>query len=531
MRKIIDSILKSVSEFFSKLEKREKIRLAVLAAFIVVLAIVVAVVLGRVTYSTLYSGLDAASAGEIITALDEMGIPYKTEGTGTILVAEGNVSQARMQLASQGYLSGGFDYDIYSQAGGFGTSDVQEQAYRVFQAEYQARQQILTISKVQDCLVMINMPKTTSFVLSDNTEQASASVTLELKSGQSLTESEVDAIAHIVSGGAAVPVENVYIIDTNARFYRVGENDGTGTTALAHQLELENQVRTQLETQVVNLLSTVFGTGRVKASVAVTLNFDKETVQSVEFAPPVEGETEGLVISMSELYEYTHDAEAGGVVGTDSNGIGTVEYPYGSDEGYDYRYIAREFNYEINETVTQLEKAQATIKNLSIAVLVDSEAIESDYTENVQNLVVNAIGVNENYISVERLPFQTTSNEFTDAIEAQNEMFRQMRNSEILQLIINGVIILLLALAILAFLRTLLAPLFRKREAELARAGMPVGAVGENVDYFADDDGAGKTKDIDLSSKSESITMLEKFIDKDSMAIAQMLRNWLSDES
>ena len=526
VRAFIDKILNSIRAFFEKLSRGQRIRLGILGGAIIVLAVAVSLVLGRTNYATLYTNLDAATAGEILTELDTRGVTYETQGTGAILVPAEQVDELRMQLASQGYLSGAFTYDIFGQAEGFGTTDLEKQSYLLFQTEYNVRQQLLKLDKIKDCLVKINLPGSSTFVLTRNQETASASVTLDLRSGAVLTGDEVEAIAYTVAGGTSVPVENVYIVDTNARLYTIGD-ESTGSTAWSAQLQMENQVRIQLETQVENLLATVFGEGKVKASVAVALNFDTENVQSVEFAPPVDGETDGLVISMSELYEYTRDAAAAGEVGTDVNGIGVPEYPYGEDGEYDYRHIAREINYEINETVTMLEKAQATIKSLSIAVLVDSEAIKVDYTENVRSLVVNAIGVGENYITVERLPFQVSS-AYADAIEAQNGAQRRKEMNAIIQTAIKWVVVLLLGLAVLAFLRTLLKTGTAQQQPALVAAG----GVGGTVDYVADDgeERGSALEDIDLHSKSEGVAQLEKFIDRDSTAIAQLLRNWLLDD-
>ena len=544
MRKIIDSILKSLGDFFKNMSRRDRIRLAVLAVVIVVLSIVVTSVLGRTTYATLYTGLDAAKSGEIISELDGLGIPYKIEGTSTILVDEKQVSQVRMQLATMGYgVSNGFTYELMSMAEGFGRTDLEKQAAILAQTQENVRQQLLTMEKVDDCLVKIHVPDTSAFVLSKSTEVASASVTLILRSGATLTDSEVAAIANIVSAGTSVPIENVAIVDRSMRLYTVGGNDMPSSNDLSYQLDLEARVRSVLESQVIALLSPVFGADRVRVSVGVTLNFDDTSIHSVEFAPPVEDQLEGLVISMSELYEYSTDSTSGGVVGTDENGLGIPEYPYGSDDGYDYRHIARDVNYEINELVTQTKKARGTIRDLSIAVLLDSTAIDADYTGNVQSLVVNAVGVNSNYITVERLPFQTVGS-FDAEIERQEAALKRVQNLEVVELILKAVVILFIAIAAISFLRTLLRGFIKQEEPVLAVAGVPVGSIGEGFDYVADEDisntlftenrdigrDAGRDVDIDLSGKSEGVMQLEKFIDKDSKAIAQLLRNWLVED-
>ena len=526
-----------MSEFFKNLSRRDKIRLAVLAAVIITLSIVVTAVLGRTIYATLYTGLDAAKSGEIIAELDGLGVPYKIEGSSTILVDEKQVAQVRMQLATMGYgVSEGFSYDLLGMAEGFGKTDLEKQAALLAQTQEHVRQQLLTMDKVDDCLVMINLPDKSAFVLNNSTEVASASVTLVLRSGATLSDPEVAAIANIVSAGTSVPIENIAIADRSMKLYSVGGNDMNSTTDLSYQLDLKERVRSELEAQVIALLTPVFGADKVRASVGVTLNFDDESINSVEFAPPVEDQLEGLAISMHELYEYTTDQTAGGPVGTDENGLGVPEYPYGSDDGYNYRHIARDINYEINEIVTQITKAKATIKDLSISVLVDSTAIEIDYTDNVQNLVVNAIGVNANYVTVERLPFQTDSS-FDAEIERQEAALKRMQTMDIIQLVLKAVVILFIIIAVVSFLRTLLRGFIKpEEEPMLIGGGTPVTTIGDGFELIDDVDLAGMIYpdapgvDIDLSGKSEGIIQLEKFIDKDSKAIAQLLRNWLVED-
>lgn len=541
MRKIVDSILKSLSEFFKKMSKRDRIRLAVLAGVIIALSIIIAAVLGRTTYETLFaaSALDSASSGQVINELDTLQVKYKVESTGAIMVEEGTATQLRMQLATLGYgTSNGFSYELYGgMVEGFGKTDLEKQSGLLAQTQQNVRQQLNTMEKIQDCLVLINLPDTSSFVLSTSDEVASAAVQLVLKQGATLTDSEVSAIAHLVSAGTSVPIENISITDKNMKLYNVGSggNEATSTSEWTYQIDTEAYYREKLENQVLALLTPVFGSDKIRVSVGLTLNFDDVEIQSVEFAPPVEDQLEGLVISMSELYEYTTDYTAGGIVGTDENGLGVPEYPYGTDDGYNYRHIARDVNYEINETVKSIKEAKATIKDLSISVLVDSKSIESDYTENVQNLVVNAIGVNSNYVTVERLPFQTDAS-FAEEIARQEAALKRQHLLMILELVLKAVLILIAILAVVSFLRTLLKGFIKQEEPVLAAAGVPVGTIGEGIEYISDDDlsdvlySGEEESDIDLSGKTENIANLEKFIDKDSKAIAQLLRNWLIDE-
>ncbi len=534
MRKLLDSITKSLKAFFDKLTKKEKIRLAVLAVVIVVLSIIIASVLGRTRFGVLYSGLSEADAGMILNALEEMGVETKTQGSGTILVPEDRISELRMRLSAEGYQSGDFDYSIFQNAAGFGTTDLEKQTYLQFQLQANLRDYIMKLERIEDCMVMLNLPKESSYVLSLNDEPASASVYVKVKGGGMLTSDEANAIAETVSKSVpGLTVENISIIDFKMHLYTVGDQDFSGSsTGVIWQYELKNQIEEQLERQVMNLLAPVYGSASLETAVNVTLNFDNEIVESIEFSPPVEGETEGIVVSMSELYENSRTGTEGeGVAGTDTNGVGTVEYPYGSlGENEMYSKVLKEANYEIDKTTTQIHKAKGSIRDLSIAVLIDSEAIDEDYTESVKNLVAKAIGVSEEYISVERLPFMLTDSELEEQLSEQNKFIKSMQFKETLSIILKYAVIIVLILLAFIFVMSLIRAVFGKNKEEA------VLVTGGNIDYIAGDDEEEEHeeevefKDLDFSKRSDGVVQIEKLIEKDPEAVAQLLRNWLSEE-
>lgn len=529
MKKILGNVFKSLKDFFSKMTKAEKIRLGVIAAAIIILSIIISVYLGKVEYGVLYSGLDASEAGEILATLEDMGVNAKTRGADTILVPEQRVSELRMKLSAEGFQSGDFDYSIFQNASGFGMTDLEKQTYLQFQIQANLRDYILKMDRIKDCLVIVNMPKESSFVLSSDEKPASASVLVEIKGGGTLTGSEANAIAETVAMGVpGLKKDNIRIVDTNMYLYSLDDDEfGNSTSSVDRQFAMEKQLQEKLERQVVNLLTPVYGISNIKAAARVTLNFDSEIVSKVEFSPPVEGETDGIVVSMSELYENSRTgAEGGGIPGTDTNGLGTVEYPYTElEDGELYNKVLREANYEINETRTQIEKAKGTIDDLSIAILIDSEAIEDDYTNSVENLVANAIGVDEDFISVERLPFQNTEDEMEARLAEQEKFMRSIQTRETIMEVLKYIILLIIILLAFSLIKTIVRIAVGGKQEELLLTS------GKTIEFIADDEiEEEKYPDVDLSAKPEGIQQLERFIDKDAEAVAQLLRNWLSDD-
>jgi flagellar M-ring protein FliF len=545
----LSNSLKPIQEYFKNLEKKSKIRLAILAVVIVAVGIAAAVLLGRTKYAVLYSNLSAQDAGSLYTTLTEMGIPVKTQGTGTILVPEKRATELRWTLAAQDFEPDALNlFSLFQEnTGGLTGSDFETQAYWVFQQQANLRAAIRKMNKIEDCLVLIPVVKEDSFVMDRNTKEPSASVLLVLKGGEMLTAQESVAIAETVTAAVAgLKPENVRIVDSAMNLYPTIAGDESGSATLTEQLMMENTVRQQLEAQVIKLLTPVFGTGKVAASVAVTLDFDSEVSEAIEFAPPVEGETDGIVVSMSELYENARDGTiAEGVPGTDSNGMGSLEesaiqYPYGElGEGDIYSKVLREINYEINQTTTQVEKAKGTIKSLSIGVVIDSETIKQDYTENVKNLVSKAIGVSDAYVAVERLPIQFAEGDvITDALDTLERELNALKSNGIIRTALICATILILVLAALLLLRSIFRRSTGAAAGELALAGGP----GGTIDYLAGDgleldpdffrQQTEEEEDIPLvgGQKPESVKQLEKMIKANPEAVASILRTWLTEE-
>ena len=622
MNALMENALRQIQDFSSKLSRKDKLRLAVLGVLILAFSITLALVLGRVNYATLYSGLTNAEGGRIIAALDEMGVPYKAQG-GAILVPAERASDLRMRLEAEGIQGGDLSTSFLERTLSFGVTSEDRAAFQLLQKQADMRATIMRMEKIDNCYVALTLPPDSMFVRPADKPPASAALFLEVRDGETLTQVEAHSIGAYVMG--AVPgllPENISIVDAKLNLYSITaeiappeENSLSDTALLDYQFALRDKTRQNIETQITNFLTPVFGEGHVRVAVSLSLNFDRESISSVVFAPPVEGETDGIVVSMQELYESTrYGAQAGGVPGTDTNGVndlGTPEYPYLPLQGDQlYGKVLREMNYEINETRTELERAQGDISNLSIGVLLDSANVDGDYTDSVSSMVAQAVGVNSRYVSVQALPFQLSGSEAAKTLESQNDFMARMERLGLIRFGILAIALLLLALLVFSFIRTVLRA-FAPPKPALAALG-PGGAIDyismeENIllpeatdltladlaaaeaeadelavdelselaeldelseldelgemgeigetDGFSEMDEMSETHEfaemedmemegmemgaeietepeieIPVNVKSDTVEKLEKFIDRDPEAVAQLLRNWLSDD-
>ena len=238
--------------------------------------------------------------------------------------------------------------------------------------------------------------------------------------------------------------------------------------------------------------------------------------------------------SMEEILENSrriYDAE--GIPGTDENYMGTVEYPWGSlADGYEYARRVLSRNMEINETRTMIEHEEGAIEFLSIAVNINSETegIDQDFTEEVTDLVSKAIGVSPGNVSVQYLPFVHPDTTFQDMMTAMDEAEAAARTQRLIEQIIMYAVILTLGIMIILLARTIFRTVKPPPEPEPLLAAEGPGL----IDFMVGDDEAGadevEYEDVDLQTKSAGLEQIERFIDKDAASVAQLLRNWLSDE-
>lgn len=534
-----------ISEYFKNLEKGQKTRFFVFTFLAVALIIAASVLLNQKSYTVLYSGMESQDAGEVLALLKEMNVDAKPQGSDTILVESSQADTVRMQLAAEGYPKSGLNFDIFSKASGLGTTDMEKRVYYQFQLQENLSQVIKKMEKIDDAVVSLSLAQESAYVLSNDEKPASASVLLKLKEGAVLESSEARTIAELVSKSVSgLSLDDVRIVDSNMKLYSLDEEEADPQTAqetyetIGTQLALQKTVQDSIQKQVINLLTPVFGKDRVFAEVSVTLNFDKKKSESVEFAPPLENGTEGLAVSMQELAETIKgDAAATGVTGLDSSGGTSITTTYPeleTDEDSIYSKVSRETNLELNETRTQIDNAQGQVIDLSVGIVIDSTDIEDDYSENVQKLVANAIGVVPEKVSVEMIPFFQLSTDdepnIAEAFNSQKEMLSQAATASTMRALITAGTVILIFLIGLAAILTL-----RKKPAPVMYAvNEDPGAI---VDLQAGDEDMMPMEEepaVEIPEIPEventTLASLEKYIDKSPDAVVQLLRNWLSDD-
>jgi len=531
MRETAERMWTQIREWFSSMPRGRKIQLVVLSLVVIGLAIFVVSLLTRTNWVRLTVS-DPATAPQVYAALNEMGVPTQVEN-GVIFVPEERLGDAQMRLREQNLLGAAdFSFDIMEGASGFGVTDNHAKRLYDYQTGELIRTQLLQTPRIQNALVIVNSGETSPFRIQTNARQASASVMLTLGSGGRLTQSEVQSVGDVIMGAVpGIEAENISINDTELHSYRYGDASQSLEMEIGQRDALQNKLMMNMKESVEDLLAPILGPRNLKVQPYVKLNFDRVVTEQVEFEPPIPGETEGILRSSEEIYENSRrwrDAE--GIPGTDSNNMGTVEYPFGTlGEDDEYRRAVLSRNYEINETRRLIEHEQGVVEEVMIAVLINSEAedVEQDFSEEITDLVAKAIGVAPNNISVQQVPF-VPDRELEEMVSRMEEEAAARRNRELLETILMYVVIVLLGVMVMMLVRTVIRAVKPPPEPEpLLMAAGPDG-----IDLMVGDEESTEMEyeDVDLQTKSPGLEQIERFIDKDSATVAQLLRNWLGEE-
>ncbi|MFY9176230.1 MAG: flagellar basal-body MS-ring/collar protein FliF [Caldicoprobacterales bacterium] len=513
MTNALESIKQQLNNYWDSLDKRRRRYLLLMVGLIILAIVLVSVMLNRKEYVVLYSGLTEQEAAEVYTKLKEMNVQPKMEGRTTILVPKKDEAELRMQMTMEGYPKSGFNYDLYLESSSFGQTDDEMQKRWIIQLQERLGQSIRVLEGVEDAVVTIAMPRSDSFVLREKETPVSASVIVLPKKGYEITSEQAKSIEQLIATSVpGLKKENISIIDHKMNI--LNEEQVTESQLVSKQLQMKEQLEDRIKKEVKDLLEPVFGYGKVKTSVSVRLNFDKKVTESVTFEPVLDDS--GIIVSQEILRERVNNITTGGVAGETDN---TTQYPESlRDQDSSSQKDHRMINYEVNEIKEKIEEEQGSIEQLSIAVVIDNEELDQQTIEGVRELVATAMGTELDRVAVQSWAFNTDAQQ--DLIDAIEELRRERPriNTTALMIIIGG---LVLVIVIIAYVNRRRQARLQEEAAIMAQSLLEEAQTPEEeIDLM----------DIEETEQDRMKRQLDEFANQHPEEIAQLLRNWLSED-
>lgn len=327
-------------------------------------------------YTPLYADMDSADTSQVSEALRGASIPFKVDtNSGSILVPEEKLHDARLELAGQGLPAGvSPGMDMMQGQSSFGVSQFMEGARYQYALEAELAKTISHMGAVRDARVHLAIPKQSAFIRDQ--KSASASVLLQLFNGRMLEPGQASSIVHLVASSVPnLTAKNVTLIDQHGRLLSSTAeewNDVQTVNQFKHTQRLEESYKRRIE----DLLTPLVGPGRVRAEVVAKLDFTvvEETREAFDPAATVvrseqineeqrqagAGAPQGVPGALSNQPPETVEAAAGGTT-TQSTALNTS------------RSATR--NFEMDRTISRTRPQSGTIQKLSVAVLVDDSPL------------------------------------------------------------------------------------------------------------------------------------------------------------
>lgn len=478
----------------------------------------------------LYSGLDAAASGEVVSALEAQGVAFEVRND-SIFVERAERDRLRMDLAAEGLPAGGpAGYEILDSLSGFGTTSQMFDAAYWRAKEGELARTIATSPNVRAARVHIANPVQQPF---SREQSGSASVTVTMASG-SLKTDQAEAIRYLVSSAVAgLSAQDVAVIDSENGVVLSGDLDDMAKAGIAKPDERAEKLRQN----ILRLLEARVGRGRAIVEVNVDASMDSQTISERRIDP------ESRVAISSETEQSTEQSSgpAPGVTVASNLPDGDVEGGAGESSRSANESRERQ-NFEVSETRSERVILPGQVRRINVAVMVDGivstdangeqnwQPRPDDEMATLRQLVETAAGFDPargDTVTIETLQFTTAPDRGT-LVEGGQESFMRVYGARLIQIGVLGAIILALIFFVLRPMMSrqpapILNELAGDENAMIEGNETPPAQIG--VDGQSQDDG-----DLleDLPAKSlNKIDRLREVIADRSDDSARVLRSWI----
>jgi flagellar M-ring protein FliF len=492
-------------------------------------------------YRQLYGDVGAPEAAAIADALQAADIDYKIGPTGDILVADTQLHDARLELASQGLPnSTGTGMDLMQGQSSFGVSQFMENARYQHALEAELAHTIASLGAVREARVHLALPKQTAFIR--DSKGASASVLLHLFGGMGLEADQASAVVHLVA--SSVPnlhADDVTLIDQHGRLLSSGTEQSVGAQA-ATQFKHSRQLEDTYKQRIEDLLTPLVGLGRVRAEVVADIDFTYTEETSESFDP---ARTVIRSEAIDEKQSNGSGATAAGIPGALSNqppeaagASGQTVASEGELVGPRNTSRSSTRNFEVDRTIRHTRPQAGAIRKLSVAVLIDDTPVEGAEGGSAAGTTLTDAEL-ERYTALvrEAVGFNEARG---DTVVVLNEAFRAAEPEEVLEApplwerpalrdamkqVLGAILVLAIAFGIVRpMLRNVMSP------TSGALSGEFIGRGGD----FSGGGGAqlvgGGAAAIAPPSYDEKVAAAKNLTGHDPARVAQVVKKWITTD-
>ena len=519
----IGKLLGKIKTFWKELEKGQKARIYVMASIMVLAIIVTMIITLRVDYVPLFDTGEDVNLQPVVSYLDENGIKY-TKGDNQVFVDSRKKKDIEFDLTTQGIVSPEVTFaDTWSKLSLTATEADKANLWK----NYLTNDLIYKLKKfdnVENAEVQFSKPEKTYWATSDNAQDQGSAYVM-LKTTKPLTPDQVDGASRVVAASLGVPSEQVTIVDQNMN--PLSRNDGNEMTRATSQDEMRRQRQIELENRVYEhfkvgvVQSADFDTMSISAN--PVLDFDIFKSSSTQYTAP-DSDGLGFMDSQETLTETLTNGDMGSIPGTDTNPQTSPSYQTGTSGNSNYNKDQQTQSRLFNQTNSEAEKALGNLMSdqstMSITLwygkaVQTPDGLTTPFMDDVRQRASNATGIPAQNITVsiqKLVPEPMPVVKLTDTLMLLLDKFG----------FYALMLILLIIMVITAMPKKNSVPTaFELATAEAGAGGKSAGAVRQAKEEI---------RDINVEEQSELKKQIEKFVQQNPDAVAQLLRNWIAED-
>ena len=543
----------------NRLTGQQKILLMVAAAALIAVVVAGSTWVKQSDYRILFSNIGERDGGSIISALDQMNIPYKfSESGGSILIPSDKVHEVRLRLASQGLpKGGGVGFELMENQK-FGISQFAEQVNYQRGLEGELSRTIQSISAVQAARVHLAIPKPTVFVREEL--KPSASVLLNLYTGRSLDPVQIAGVQNLVA--ASVPnlaPASVTIIDQSGSMLSQLKSKLMDAGLDPVQLKYIREIEANAIKRVEDILSPILGPGNYRVQVAADVDFSQNE-QTAETHRPNTTPPDISIRSQQTSESASTMPSAQGVPGALSNqppvpatapltqpavpGAGapvgqTVPVPGQINAAGVQAQISNvgqpintrkdsTVNYEVDRTIRHTKQAVGVIKRLTAAVVVNHrkdakgsiKPLPDPELKQINDIVKEALGFSQergDSVSVANAPFT--------AIEESSLEVPLWKDPETMSLAKELFKYLAIAAIVAYLMFKVILPLVKAMQPP-PPAAEPESPIGGNIN-IVDEEEEGRSGTPSAAQEFEhKLSLARDLAQQDPKVVANIIKDW-----
>ncbi|MCR4892460.1 MAG: flagellar M-ring protein FliF [Lachnospiraceae bacterium] len=532
MQDRLKGLLTRLKEWWGKFTIRQKTLIVSISAAVLVAITVFIWSISSPRYEVLAVTENTKQTSEIKKLLDDEGYDYQISDDGyTIRINSTQLSDANILLGANDIPTAGYDLSSVFD-GGFSTTESDKQKKYQAYLQSQIEKDLENQENIDRATVNLSITKDDGTLLAQDAENY-ASVMLSIKDKDAMTDDVAASLARFVATAIGNDsTANVVIMDTEGNMLFSGEDDGSGTGNASNRLSYKTKYDNLVKNEIRNALVGAKIYDNVQ--VVPNLNLNWANVDRVEHTyTPAEGQDQG-VLSHRDTYSQTAENTNGQVPGTDTNGDNT--YVYADNGNSTTTTDENSSDYLPNETITTTKEGggaiqydtssigitaisyivynedEMTAQGLLDGITFDefkaqnSDRVKTEVDEDVVNMVAAATGIPAANIS----------------IVAYNEpVFVPTEDSGITwqNYLLIGLIVLILGLLAFVVIRSMRSDKALEEQPEEIQLGDLLQSTQEAA-----------LQDISAEDKSEARLLIERFVDENPEAAANLLRNWLSED-